>query len=101
MAAARVPQSASKTARPAGRSRVSTSIGAVAVVEDDEAMRQAIRRVLESEGFATEAFASAEAFLATGAASRARCLVLDVRLPGMSGTDLHRHLRALGIATPT
>ena len=55
-------------------------------------MRQAMRRVLETEGFVTEVFSNAEDFLATDAASRARCLVLDIRLPGMSGIDLYRHL---------
>jgi DNA-binding NtrC family response regulator len=45
--------------------------GAVAVVEDDEAMRQAIRRVLQTQGFVTEVFGTPEAFLASGAASRA------------------------------
>ena len=53
----------------------------VAVVEDDEAMRNAMRRVLEAEGFVTELFDSAEAFLASGAGSRAHCLVLDIQ-PG-------------------
>jgi FixJ family two-component response regulator len=73
----------------------------VAVVEDDGAMRQAVRRVLEAEGFLTELFETAEAFLASGAASRARCLVLDIRLPGMSGIDLYQHLLSTGNETPT
>jgi FixJ family two-component response regulator len=73
----------------------------VAVVDDDEGMRQAMRRVLETEGFMTEVFDSAEAFLASGAASRAQCLVLDIHLPGMSGTELHRRLRTIGCWVPT
>jgi len=73
----------------------------VAVIEDDEAMRIAIRRLLGSEGFGTEVFASAEGFLASGAAGRARCLVLDIRLPGMSGVDLFGLLRREGNRTPT
>ena len=64
-------------------------------------MRQAIRRVLETEGFMTAAFDSAEAFLASDALSRARCLVLDIRLPGISGLDLHEHLLATEYAVPT
>jgi len=72
----------------------------VAVVEDDEAMRNAIRRVLETEGFVTELFDSAEAFLASGA-SHAHCLVLDIRLPGMSGIELHQHLLSAGNTIPT
>jgi FixJ family two-component response regulator len=73
----------------------------VAVVEDDEAMRRAIGRVLESEGLVAEAFPSAEAFLASGAEARGTCLVLDVALPGMSGIDLYRHLRSVGNTIPT
>lgn len=60
-----------------------------------------MRRVLETEGFVTEVFSTAEAFLASGAASRARCLVLDIQLPGMSGIELHRHLLTSGNAIST
>jgi FixJ family two-component response regulator len=73
----------------------------VAVVEDDEAMRLAISRLLESEGYVTEAFASAEAFLASDAQSRADCVVLDIHLPGMSGIELHDRLTTAGAARPT
>lgn len=73
----------------------------VAVVEDDDAMRRAIGRVLEAEGMVAEVFHSAETFLASGAESRGACLVLDVALPGMSGIDLYRHLRSVGNAIPT
>jgi FixJ family two-component response regulator len=64
-------------------------------------MRLAIGRVLETEGFATESFASAEAFLASDASSRADCLVLDVHLPGMSGVELHDRLAATHACLPT
>jgi FixJ family two-component response regulator len=73
----------------------------VAVVDDDAPMRQAIRRFLETEGFVTEVFDTAEAFLASGAASRAQCLVLDIRLPGLSGIELHDHLLSIGNTVPT
>ena len=73
----------------------------VAVVDDDAAMRQAIQRVLDTEGFVTEVFDTAEAFLASGAASRAQCLVLDIRLPGLSGIELYEHLLAAGKTMPT
>ena len=63
-------------------------------------MRQAIRRVLEAEGFVTEVFDSAEAFLASGAMRRARCLVLDVRLPGISGVALRERLHSTGDPLP-
>jgi FixJ family two-component response regulator len=73
----------------------------VAVVDDDDEMRNAMRRVLETEGFATELFGTAETFLESGAAARARCLVLDIGLPGMSGIELHLQLRSAGHAIPT
>ena len=60
-----------------------------------------MRRVLETEGFVTEVFGTAEDFLAAGAASRAQCLVLDIGLPGMSGIELHRRLQSAGQAIPT
>ena len=73
----------------------------VAIIDDDEDMRQAIRRVLEIEGFQTELYASAEAFLDAGAASRVQCLVLDIRLPGMSGIELHERLLSANCSVPT
>ena len=73
----------------------------VAVVDDDAAMRQAIQRVLDTEGFVTELFGTAEAFLESGALSRAQCLVLDIRLPGLSGVELYEHLLSIGKAVPT
>jgi len=73
----------------------------VAVVEDDEEMRTAMRRVLEMAGYMTQLFDSAEAFLETGAAPRAACLVIDVRLPGISGIELHERLRSAGSQVPT
>ena len=73
----------------------------VAIIEDDEDMRQAIHRVLEMEGFQTELFASAETFLDSGAQSRVECLVLDIGLPGMSGIDLHERLLSANCPVPT
>ena len=72
----------------------------VVVVENDDGMRRALERMLEVSGFATETFESAEALLAAGAASRARCLVLDIQLSGMSGFDLHRRLQDAGAPPP-
>ena len=73
----------------------------VAVVDDDAGMLQAMCRVLETEGFVTEAFGTAEDFLASGAAARAQCLVLDVQLPGASGPELQRRLHTLGRWIPS
>jgi len=62
------------------------------VVEDDVGMRQALQRFLLAAGYRTRAFGSAEALVAAGGASDADCLVLDIHLPGMSGTDLYARL---------
>jgi len=74
--------------------------GVVAIVEDDDGMRLALQRVLETSGFAVAPFASAEALLATDAASRSLCIVLDIHLPGMSGLALRQRLVALGVRVP-
>jgi FixJ family two-component response regulator len=72
----------------------------IVIVEDDEGMRQAIARLLRAAGYATAAFESAEALLAASVAGRAACLVLDVRLPGISGFDLRRRLANGGTNVP-
>ena len=72
----------------------------VVVVEDDEAVRRAIERLLRCAGFQARMFASAGAFLESDAASSAACLVLDVRLPGQSGFDLQRVLAREGLRRP-
>jgi FixJ family two-component response regulator len=64
----------------------------VFVVEDDAAMRDALQRLLRSVGLGVETFASARAFLQRQGADVPGCLVLDVRLPGLSGLDLQREL---------
>lgn len=70
------------------------------MVEDDASMGRAFERVLRAGGFAPVTFASAEAALEAGAASSADCLVLDVRLPGMSGFELYRRLAHSGPRPP-
>ncbi len=69
----------------------------VAIVEDDEGVRDSVRLLLEASGLRCEDFASAEAFLAGGGAGRASCLVVDVDLPGIGGIDLLARLAAAGI----
>ena len=64
----------------------------VSVVDDDESMRDALPDLLRQFGFAAEAFASAEAFLASEFVSETSCLLLDVAMPGMSGPDLQQEL---------
>ena len=64
----------------------------VSVVDDDESVRDALPDMLRQFGFAAEAFASAEAFLASDVVSRTSCLLLDVAMPGMSGPELQQEL---------
>jgi FixJ family two-component response regulator len=72
----------------------------VAVVDDDESVRESLPDLLREFGFAVEAFASAEAFLASPCVEQARCLILDMVMPGMSGPELLKALQARGHAIP-
>jgi len=72
----------------------------VAVVDDNESVRESVPELLQQVGFDVRAFASAEAFLDSDVLDHARCLVLDVGLPGMDGPDLHRELRRRGNLLP-
>lgn len=62
------------------------------VIDDDPSVRRALRRLLRSAGFQVEAFGSAEEFLARPAPDGPACVVVDVRMPGLSGLDLQREL---------
>jgi FixJ family two-component response regulator len=64
----------------------------VSVVDDDESIRESLPDLLREFGFAAQAFASAEEFLASDFVTQTRCLVLDVAMPGMTGPDLQREL---------
>lgn len=64
----------------------------VAVVDDDESVRESLPDLLRQFGFAAAAFSSAEAFLASDVVSETSCLLLDVSMPGMSGPELQREL---------
>jgi FixJ family two-component response regulator len=72
----------------------------VCVVDDDESLLRALGRLLRAAGFTVEAFASAEEFLEADHRVPPRCLVLDVRLSGMSGFELHEELRGAGMSPP-
>ncbi len=66
----------------------------ITVVDDDESVRESLDGLLRSVGFAAKVFASAEEFLNSDHLSDIDCLLLDVRLPGMNGIELHHHLVA-------
>jgi len=72
----------------------------VFIVDDDRGMRQAIQDLVESVGFRAEAYATGQEFLRRQLTSHPSCLVLDVRLPQMSGLDLQRQLADTGVQIP-
>jgi FixJ family two-component response regulator len=74
--------------------------GVVAIVDDDQSLRRSLRNLLASVGFRVAAFASAEEFLTSAAGEPIGCLVLDLRLDGMSGLGLLRHLADSGSRIP-
>jgi FixJ family two-component response regulator len=72
----------------------------VAIIDDDELMRGALRGLLREAGLPARAFGSAEEFLRSGAQHLSSCLIVDVRMPGMSGIDLQARLNAEQIRIP-
>ena len=73
----------------------------VSIVDDDEAVRLAVASLVRSLGWQADLFASAEAFFAHARLADTTCLISDVRMPGMSGTQMHDRLVALGYTIPT
>jgi FixJ family two-component response regulator len=73
----------------------------ISVVDDDESMREAIRGLMKSLGYAAVAFASAEEFLSSCQIPRTSCLITDVQMPGITGLELHHRLLAAGKIIPT
>lgn len=72
----------------------------VVVVDDDESVRKALKRLLRSNGYQVLTFESAEDLLSSGSLVGNVCLVLDIRLPGMSGFDLYGSLASSGRQVP-
>jgi two-component system, LuxR family, response regulator FixJ len=72
----------------------------VLVVDDDEAMRDSLAWLLESHGMRVTSYCDAESFLAASHSSGATCILLDVRMPGMSGVQLHDQLLQRGTTAP-
>jgi FixJ family two-component response regulator len=73
----------------------------VAVVDDDDAFRAALQRLLKSAGLAVRSYASAEHFLNSGEQHETGCLIADIRMPGMSGLDLQARLNTDHCPIPT
>ena len=78
----------------------SAGVPTVFIIDDDRGMRQAIQDLVESVGLRAESFATGEEFLNTKHIGRPSCLVLDVRLPQMSGLDFQHRLAETGIQIP-
>jgi len=72
----------------------------IAIVDDDESVQSALQDLLEAVGLSTRSFGSAEDFLASGQHRNAACLVVDIRMPGMSGLELQAKLKAEGSRVP-
>ena len=72
----------------------------ISVIDDDISVRKSLDRLIRSVSLEVRVFASAEEFLNSDHPRKAECLILDVRLPGMSGIELHRHLLARGRNIP-
>jgi len=83
-----------------GESSVDEKPLTVIVVDDDESVRRAMKRLLVSNGFQVLAFESAEELLRSSLVWDKVCLLLDIRLPGMSGLDLYAELASSGVKYP-
>ncbi|ACD21537.1 response regulator [Pseudomonas asiatica] len=73
----------------------------VSIVDDDSAVRVALGSLIRSLGWQVRMYESAEAFLASGQVAQTSCLISDIRMPGMSGIEMHERLRAQGHAPVT
>jgi FixJ family two-component response regulator len=72
----------------------------VSIVDDDESIRESLPGLLKEFGFASQAFSSAEEFLASDGISRTQCLILDIAMPGMRGPELQQELNRLKFKVP-
>jgi FixJ family two-component response regulator len=73
----------------------------IAIVDDDDSARNATMCLVRALGFVATGFQSATDYLESGDMPKTACLIADVRMPGMSGPELHRHLVASGTPIPT
>jgi len=64
----------------------------ISIIDDDDALRRSLENLIRSVGLRAQGFSSAEAFLSSNQVHETRCLVLDVRMPGMSGPELQRQM---------
>jgi FixJ family two-component response regulator len=72
----------------------------IAVVDDDEPVRKALKRLLRASGLDAESYASGQAFLDGAAARPPDCVLLDLHMPGLSGRELLAHIARLAVPPP-
>ena len=72
----------------------------IAIVDDDRSVQRALKDLIESAGLSARCFASANDFLETDQRNQTACLVVDIRMPGMSGLELQAKLKAEGSRIP-
>jgi FixJ family two-component response regulator len=77
-----------------------SGIAIISIVDDDDSLRNSLNNLIRSVGFRAQGFSSAEAFLNSNQLHDTACLILDVRMPGMSGLDLQRQLVATNCRIP-
>jgi FixJ family two-component response regulator len=75
-------------------------VATVSIIDDDASVRDSIKDLVESVGLHAESFATAQEFLSSKRRDAPSCLVLDIRLPGISGLDLQHELKKAGIKIP-
>ena len=72
----------------------------IAIVDDDESVQSALQDLMEADGLTAKSFGSAEEFLESGLQRKAACLIVDIRMPGMSGLELQAKLKADRVNIP-
>jgi FixJ family two-component response regulator len=78
-----------------------TDASSISVVDDDQSLRESLEGLLKSLGHAVEVFSSAECFLKSAELPKTDCLILDMRMPGMTGPELQWELIGRGHKIPT
>jgi FixJ family two-component response regulator len=79
---------------------MTNSAGVVFVVDDDASMRESLKNLIRSIGLRVETLASAQEFLRAKRGDEPGCLILDVRMPGLSGLDLQKRMAEAGVELP-
>ena len=72
----------------------------ISIIDDDRSVREAVRSLVRSLGHEAETFSSAEEYLGSDHVAEFECVITDLQMPGMTGTDLHHHLIEAGYCKP-